>query len=72
MNISLVLSTDSGLKECHLPEELLLELIQSIKENGSERVILKSGASFLVNGIYIPGKDNNSVIMILPGSKEVK
>ena len=66
MNIGLLLSTDKGLKPCSLPDKLLLELVKAIKEKGTEQVVLSSGEYYQVDGIYIPGKGNKSVIMVLP------
>ena len=66
MNIGLLLSSDKGLKPCSLPEEMLLELVKAIKEKGTEQVVLSSGEYFQVDGIYIPGKGNKSVIAVLP------
>ena len=66
MNIGLLLSSDKGLKPCSLPEEMLLELVKAIKEKGTEQVVLSSGEYYQVDGIYIHGKGNKSVIMVLP------
>lgn len=72
MNISLVLTTDKGLKVCFLPETMLIELVKSIKEKGTEQVVLNSGEYYQVDGIYIPGKGNKSAIMVLPNVAEVE
>lgn len=67
MNIGLLLSTDKGLKKCVFPqEEMILELVKAIKEKGTEQVVLNGGEFYQVDGIYIPGKGNKSIIMILP------
>lgn len=72
MNISVVLTTDKGLKPCLLPEEMLTELVKSIKEKGTEQVVLNSGEYYQVDGIYIPGKGNKSMIVVLPNVAEVE
>lgn len=66
MNISAILTTDEGLKICVFPQEdMILDLIKAIKEKGTEDVVLTDG-SYLVDGIYVPGKGNKSTIMVLP------
>lgn len=72
MNISIVLTTEKGLKACLLPETMLIELVKAIKEKGTEQVILNSGECYQVDGIYIPGKGNKSAIMVLPNVAEVE
>lgn len=70
MDIGLVLTTDKGLKAVLLPEEMLLKLVKTLKDKGNEWVHLGNGQSYLVDGIYIPGKGNKSAIMILPDIAE--
>jgi hypothetical protein len=72
MNISLILTTDKGLKACLLPETMLIELVKAIKEKGTEQVVLNSGEFYQVEGIYIPGKGNKSAIMVLPNVAEAE
>ncbi|MDW5300741.1 MAG: hypothetical protein SA378_11505 [Sedimentibacter sp.] len=72
MNISMILTTDKGLKACLLPETMLIELVKAIKDKGTEQVVLSSGEYYQVNGIYIPGKGNKSAIMVLPNVVEVE
>lgn len=69
-SIGVALSTDKGLKPCLLTEEMILDLIRAIKEQGTEQVVLSSGDYYQVDGIYIPGKGNKSVIAVLPMEDE--
>lgn len=70
MNIGCVLTTDKGLKPCALPQEMLLELVKTLRDKGSEHVHMNNGESYLVDGIYIPAKGNKSAIMVLPNVVE--
>lgn len=70
MNIGAVLTTDKGLEICVFPKaDMILDLIKSIKEKGTEDVVLTNG-NYLVDGIYIPGKGNKSTIMVIPMEEE--
>lgn len=70
MNIGVALSTDKGLvKAVFTEEQMILDLIKALKAKGTEEVVLTTGI-YKVDGIYIPGKGNKSVIMILPNIAE--
>lgn len=68
--IGCALSTDKGLKEALLTEEQLLYLVERLKTNGREWVRMSKGQSYLVDGVYVPGKGNKSVIMVIPMEDE--
>lgn len=54
---------DSGTKEVQIPQELLIELINGITENGSEFVRFKD-KTISTNGIVIVGKHFEGNILI--------
>ena len=68
--IGCALSTDKGLKNASITEEQLLILVESLKTNGHEWIRMSKGQSYMVDGVYIPGKGNRSVIMVLPMEDE--
>ncbi|APC48974.1 hypothetical protein BME96_12570 [Virgibacillus halodenitrificans] len=57
-NITVAAFTKGGGQESIvLPGELLIDLADNIKKNGSETVHLSSGKSFEVTGLLITGKE---------------
>lgn len=54
-----------------ITQEQLIELSQIIREKGAETVQL-STRSVLVEGIYIPAKGTNTMLMAMPKTDENK
>lgn len=69
MDIGCYLITENKLEKALLPEELLLGLAKSLRDNGTE-IVRYVNRSIVVEGIYIPAKGTNTSIMILPDIKE--
>ena len=65
INIACYLVTDNHFEASAIPEEMMLNLIKSIRINGSETVHF-ADRSIEVTGIFIPPKDCKYSLAILP------
>lgn len=69
MNIACTLVTNGNFKNVVIPEELLVELVKSLRNNGKEIVHL-ANESLEVEGLYISAKDSKTSIMVIPDVNE--
>ena len=65
MNIGCFLLIGGMFKEAIIPEELIIKLLISLRENGEE-VVHFADKSLLVEGVYIPAKGSNTTLLALP------
>lgn len=70
MNISCFLISNGGFKQVALPENLVLELAKSLRENGKELVHFSKGEPILVDGLFIPAKGCRYNLMLIPEDDE--
>lgn len=65
MNIGCYLISEGKFEKALLPEEILVNLSKSLRNDGVEIVHFEN-RSILVEGIYIPAKGSKHSIMVLP------
>lgn len=64
MNISCYLVTEGRFEKVVIPQELLTELIKSLREKGKEMVHFAEH-SIEVEGVYIPAKGSKAKLVCL-------
>ena len=64
MNIGCFLVVEGRFEQAVLPQELLLELVKSLKDKGKETVHF-SERSIEIEGIYIPAKGSKTKLFCL-------
>jgi len=67
-DIGCLLVSNSEFKKAVISEKMLSELIIALRDKGKEWVFFKD-KSIEVEGIYIPAKNSNSMLMVLPGGE---
>lgn len=65
MEIACYIIVDSEARGVMLPIDLIGSLAETLRKDGKERVQLES-ESVLCEGLYIPAKDSNIKLMIVP------